>query len=116
MRKAFKVSSGGKVGVVVPDEVAHQIAGAVHAVLLEHMDELVAVNWTLNYAYREDGDQVVCHYPDLLKRFSKEERVAGMLTAEELHIRRVNYTDETDRDKVAEMCAMVARGEMEVES
>ena len=69
MRKAFKVSSGGKVGVVVPDEVAHQIAGAVHAVLLEHMDELVAVNWTLNYAYREDGDQVVCHYPDLLKRF-----------------------------------------------
>lgn len=115
MRTAFEVYTDEKLGVVVPDEVAHQIAGAVHAVLSAHMDELVAVDWTYNITYRMDGEQVICTYPDRRGFSPREERVSEMLAAESLHIRRTKYTDEEDPEKVTEMCAMVARGEMGVE-
>lgn len=116
VRKAFEISNGRSVGVVIPDELVDLIRDYITGLLEDNISELTALDWTLNRTWKEDGEQVTCHFPeqygaDGFKRATLEE-----LSDErgQIVIRVVNFTDELDRDKVGELCGMVARGEMEV--
>lgn len=116
MRMAFEVSDGRTVGVVVPDDLANQILGAVHAMLMARRKDLVPVDWTLNSTWAGDGRQVCCNYPGDARYYTLDDRLSSILENGSLRIHREEFTDETDREAVAKMCAMVARGEMEVQN
>lgn len=116
VRKAFEISNGKSIGVVIPDELVDLIRDYITGLLEDNIIKLTALDWTLNRTWKEDGEQVTCYFPekydaDGFKRATLEE-----LSDErgQIVIGVVNFTDELDRDKVGELCGMVARGEMEV--
>lgn len=92
VRKAFAISNGMSVGVVIP------------------------VDWTFNRTWKEDGKQVVCYFPRqrYTDDFNQDTLEESFDESGWIVIRAVNFTDETDCDTVRELCGMVARGEMEV--
>lgn len=111
------VGIDGKVGFMLPDNVWNEVRAAVLRVLSKHDCELVMCDWTLNNTWREDGNQVIIHYPKEHREWSNwnlADRIEAVAHAKSLGMRFVLFTDETDREKVAELCGMVARGELEV--
>lgn len=117
VRKAFEVSNGISVGLVIPDDLVDLIRDYIVGLLKDNASRLTAVDWTLNRTYKEDGGQVVCYFPTQLDaNYFKRETLKELSDdRRNIYIRAVNYTDETDRDMVRELCGMVARGEMEVQ-
>lgn len=117
VRKAFEVSDGAHIGVMIPDDMVDLIRDYIVGLLKDNASRLTAIDWTLNSTWKEDGKQEVCHFP-----VQRDANYFNRSTLKELSndksnicIRTVNYTDETDRDMVRELCGMVARGEMEVQ-
>lgn len=118
VRRMCNVGIDGKIGFVLPDAVWDEVRGAVLRVLSKHEDELVMCDWTLNYTWQQDGNQVVIHYPNEHREWSNwnlADRIEAVAHAKSLDMRLSLFADETDRDKVEELCGMVARGELEVE-
>ena len=116
VRKAFEVSDGVSVGLVVPDELVDLIRDYIVGLLKDNASRLTAVDWTLNSTWNDDGKQVICYFPAQCDaNYFKRETLKDLSDDKSnIYIRLVNFTDETDRDAVSELCGMVARGEMEV--
>lgn len=116
VRKAFEVSDGAHIGVMIPDDLVDLIRDYIVGLLKDNASRLTAVDWTLNSTWSDDGKQVVCHFPAQRdENYFKRETLKDLSDDKSnIYIRLVNFTDETDRDEVGELCRMVARGEMEV--
>lgn len=116
VRKAFEISNGRSVGVVIPDELVGLIRDYITGLLEDNISKLTASEWTLNRTWKEDGEQVICYFPEQYDADGFRRETLEELSDErgQIVIRVVNFTDELDRDKVGELCGMVARGEMEV--
>lgn len=116
VRKAFEISDGAHIGVLIPDELVDLIRDYIVGLLKDNESKLTAIDWTLNSTWSDDGKQVVCHF-----HAQRDANYFNRSTLKELSddksnicIRLVNFTDETDRVAVSELCGMIARGEMEV--
>lgn len=116
VRKAFEISDGRSVGVVIPDELVDLIRDYITGFLEDNISKLTTPDWTLNRTWKEDGEQVICYFPEQYDTDDFVREVLKELSDErgQIVIRVVNFTDELDRDKVGELCGMVARGEIEV--
>lgn len=116
MRKVFEISNGVNVGVVVPDELIGLIRDYITGLIEDNISKLTAPDWTLNRTWKEDGEQVICYFPEQYDTDDFVRETLKELSDErgKIVIRVVNFTDELDRDKVGELCGMVARGEIEV--
>lgn len=117
VRKAFEISDGVHIGVMIPDKLVDLIRSYITWVLNENASKLTAVDWTLNSTWNDDGEQVVCYFPAQRDENYFKRRMFKDLSDDRsnISIRLVNFTDETDRYAVSELCGMVARGEMEVQ-
>ena len=116
VRKAFEISNGISVGVVIPNELVDLIRDYITGLLEHNISKLITPDWTINRTWKEDGEQVVCYFPE---QYDTDEFVREMLKElsderGQIVIRVVYFTDELDRYKVGELCGMVARGEIEV--
>ncbi len=116
VRKAFEISNGKSIGVVIPDELVGLIRDYITGLLEDNISKLTAIDWTLNRTWKEDGEQVTCYFPEQYDADVFMRETLKELSDErgQIVIRVVNFTDELDRDKVGELCGMVARGEIEV--
>lgn len=113
------VSIDGKVGFMLPDNVWSEVRGAILRVLAKHEGELVMCDWTLNDTWRKDGGQVIMHFPAnelYWSHWNIADRIEAVAGARSIEMRVELFTDEADREKVAELCGMVARGEIEVDA
>lgn len=116
VRKVFEISNGITIGVVIPDELVDLIRDYITGLLEDNISKLTAPDWTLNRTWKEDGEQVICYFPEQYDTDDSRRETLKELSDErgEIVIRVVNFTDELDRNKAGELCGMVARGEMEV--
>ena len=116
VRTAFEISHGKSIGVVIPDELVGLIRDYITGLLEDNISKLTAIDWTLNRTWKEDGEQVTCYCPEQYDADVFMRETLKELSDErgQIVIRVVNFTDELDRDKVGELCGMVARGEIEV--
>lgn len=116
VRKAFEISNGMDIGVVIPDGLVSLIRDYITGLLEDNISKLTALDWTLNRTWKEDGEQVACYFPEQYDTDDFVRETLEELSDErgQIVIRVVNFTDELDRDKVGELCGMVARGEIEV--
>ena len=116
MRKAFEISDSAHIGVIIPNELVDLIRDYIVRLLKDNDSRLTAVNWTLNGTWNNDGEQVICHFPEQRDaNYIKRETLKHLSDDKSnIYIRLVNFADETDRDAVSELCGMVARREMEV--
>ncbi len=119
VKRMCNVGINGKIGFMLPDSVWDEVRAAVLRVLSKHEGELVECDWTLNSGWVKEGKQVIIHYPSQRDEWSAwrlADRVEAVGSAESLDMRMDLFTDEADREKVAELCGMVARGEVEVDA
>lgn len=117
VKRMCNVGIDGKIGFMLPDRVWDEVRAAVLRVLSKHEGELIECDWTLNSGWAKEGKQVIIHYPNQRGEWSSwrlADRVESVGFAESLDMRMDLFADETDREKVAELCGMVARGEIEV--
>lgn len=116
VRKVWTVDNDGKVGFVMSDEIMAEIKHAITTILDLHREDLVPYSWTLNRTWREDGDQVIVSYPNPYDECAHDFKISNIANAKEnIGFSRTFFIEETDRDKVADLCGMIARGEIEVE-
>lgn len=117
MRKAFEVSDGKYVGLIIPDDLVDLIRDYITGIINDNISRVIAVDWTLNSTWKEDGEPVTCYFPcqDMLPE-QKSETIKTLSNEKgDITFRLVNYVDVEDRAMVCELCGMVARGEIEVQ-
>lgn len=108
---AYVVGFDGRVGVVISDRLKKEIEAEIVALLIEHQDECIAYDWTLNSSYEEDGEQVIIKYPsDFFK--TTRERIKEMIGFNRIDIHNCLFTECDDRDEVEKLCQKVALGEI----
>lgn len=116
VHKAYEVSDGKSVGVMIPDELVDLIRDYIVGLLDDNRDKMTPIDWTINKTWKKDGEQVTCYFEQQDDSEDYKRWTLESLADERggISIRRINFTDELGRDKVGELCGMVARGEIEV--
>lgn len=107
--KTWMLSVDSMCGVIIPDGLMREIKTFI-AEKVKSDSRCIPYNWTLNYSWKEDGEQVIIHFPDN----DRVRDVAPSIMSAESTVRfdRGLFTTETDRDTVSHVCQLVARGEL----
>ena len=110
--KTWMLSTDCECGVIIPDDLMEEIKTFI-AEKVKSDSRCIPYSWTLNHSWKEDGEQIVIHFPD---NYSVRDVAPSIMSAEStVRFNRGLFTAEVDYDTVAQMCKSVAVGEMIVE-
>lgn len=107
--KAWMLSTDCMCGVIIPDDLMREIKTFI-AEKVKSDSRCIHYSWTLNHSWKEDGEQIVIHFPDNCRVPDMDTSI--MNAEDNVRFNRGLFTAEVDYDTVAQMCKSVAVGEM----